>query len=107
MHLILLSSRTNDTFDMGQEYKRYKNRSKMGVETPKGIFYFKMPNCIKAKMVINANPRMIKIMPTPIFSRFSDFVQSLLGLIFLKGIWYASCNETRRCLNSRTVPIIS
>ena len=30
----------------------------------------------------NINPRMIKIMPTPIYSRFSDFVQSLLGLIF-------------------------
>jgi hypothetical protein len=67
---------------MGQDSKRPQNRPKTGVETPKGIFYFKMPNCIKAKMVIIANPRMIKIMPTPIYSRFSDFVQALLGLIF-------------------------
>ena len=73
---------TNNTFDVGQKSKRYKNRSKTGGVTTKGISYFKMPNCIKAKMVINANPRMIKIMPTPIYSRFSDFVQSLLGLIF-------------------------
>ena len=30
---------TNDGLDMGQDSKRYKNRSKTGVETPKGICY--------------------------------------------------------------------
>ena len=29
-----------NTLDVGQEYKRYKNRSKTGVVKPKGIFYF-------------------------------------------------------------------
>ena len=29
---------THDGLDMGQDSKRYKNRSKTGVETPKGIF---------------------------------------------------------------------
>ena len=32
------SCETHDTLDMGQDDKRYKNRSKMGVETPKSIF---------------------------------------------------------------------
>ena len=32
------SFETNDGLDVDQDSKRYKNRSKMGVETPKGIF---------------------------------------------------------------------
>ena len=38
MHLILLPSQTNDTFNVGQDDKRSQNGRKMGVETPKGIF---------------------------------------------------------------------
>ena len=33
------SFETNDGLDVGQDSKRYKNRSKTGVETPKGIFF--------------------------------------------------------------------
>ena len=35
---VLLASKTNHAFDVGQEYKRYIFMSKMGVVKPKGIF---------------------------------------------------------------------
>ena len=37
--LRLFSRETNDTFNVGHEYKRYIFRLKMGVVKPKGIFF--------------------------------------------------------------------
>ena len=36
----LFSTQTNNALDVGQDFKRYKKQSKMGVETPKGIFIY-------------------------------------------------------------------
>ena len=59
-NLVVQSScETHDTLNVGQDSKRYKNRSKIGVETTKGIFLvvnvrFFIKSVLKVKCKVSA-----------------------------------------------------